>query len=73
MAGSYVFLMKGKVCEETNQLSFQCYILSNIWEETSGGNHGTKRHHHFDNAHSQHQQTFGLLSCMHQIETENCG
>lgn len=42
-------------------------------EETLGGNHGTTPHllpHNFD---LRRQQTFGLLSCMHQIGIGNYG
>lgn len=73
MAASYVFLMKERVCGGTNQLSFYCYILSDIWEETLGGNHGTKQHLPPYNVCLRHQQTFGWPSYMHQTETENFG
>lgn len=58
---------------ETNQLSFCCYILLDILEETLGGNHGTKQHLPPHNVGLPHQQTFGLPSYMHQIEIGNYG
>ena len=59
MAASCEFQRKEKVCGETNQLSFCCYTLLGIWEETLDDNHDTKQYHPPDNAHLPHQQTFG--------------
>lgn len=73
MAVSYEFPRKETVCGETNRLSYCCYILSNILEETLDDNHGTTQHLPPHNAGLQHQQTFGLLSCTHQTEIGNYG
>ena len=70
---SYVFLKKERVCGETNRLSCCCYALLDILEETLSGNHGTTQYLLPHNVDSQHQQTFGLPSCMHQIEIGNYG
>ena len=73
MAASCVFQRREKECEETNRLWCCCFSLSDIWEETLGGNHGTKQHHPPHNVRALHQQTFGLPSYKHQIEIENYG
>ena len=70
---SYLFLKKEWACGETNRLSCCCYALLDILEETLGGNHGTARYLLPRNVDSQRQQTFGLPSCMHQIEIGNYG
>jgi hypothetical protein len=70
---SYVFQRREREYAETNQLSFRCYILLDILEETLGGNHGTKQHLPPHNVDLPLQQTFGLPSYMHQIEIGNYG
>ena len=71
MGVSYEFLRKERVCAETSPLSCCCYTLLDILVKTLGDNHGTTQHLPPHNADSQHQQTFGLPSCMHQIEIGN--
>ena len=73
MAVSYEFQKREMGCEETNQLSFWCYIPLSILGETWDGNHGTKPHHPLHSACLPHQQTFDLPSYMQEIETGSFG